>query len=236
MSTMRLSTATESARDNALEEATLAIRRGELVVMPTDTVYGVAADAFEGEAVARLLAAKGRGRDMPPPVLVSSATTLDALATDVPEFARKLVEEFWPGPLTLVCHQQPSLSWDLGDNMGTVAVRMPEHEVALALLERTGPLAVSSANTTGLPAALDMDQAEQMFGDRVSVYLDAGAVEDTLASTIVDVTGPTARVLRLGLLGVDDLRRVLDPLDVVLEGQGVPEVAQEPDGEPAAEA
>ena len=220
---MRLSTATESDRETALEEATLAIRRGELVVMPTDTVYGLAADAFEAEAVQHLLAAKGRGRDMPPPVLVSNAATLDALASDVPEFARALVEEFWPGPLTLVCHQQPSLRWDLGDSFGTVAVRMPDDEVAQALLERTGPLAVSSANTTGFPAALDMEQAEKMFGDLVHVYLDAGAVEDTLASTIIDVTGPTARVLRLGLLDVDDLRRVLDPLEVVLEGYGVPE-------------
>lgn len=221
MNTMRLSTTTESDRETAFEEATLAIRRGELVVFPTDTVYGVASDAFEAEAVQRLLDAKGRGRDMPPPVLVSSATTLDALAADVPEYARALVEEFWPGPLTLVCHQQPSLRWDLGDNRGTVAVRMPDDEVALAVLERTGPLAVSSANSTGRPAALDVEQAEEMLGDAVNLYLDGGVRDDSGASTIIDVTGTSARVLRLGVLGVADLRRVLDPLEVEMVGEGV---------------
>ena len=129
------------------------MQRGELVVLPTDTVYGIGADAFDPDAVRRLLAAKGRGRDMPPPVLVSAPTTLDALAVGVPSYARALIDELWPGPLTLVCRQQPSLQWDLGDTRGTVAVRMPDHAVALELLARTGPLAVSSANRTGLPAA-----------------------------------------------------------------------------------
>ena len=123
--------------------------------MPTDTVYGLAADAFDKDAVQELLDAKGRGRDMPPPVLVSAATTLDALAVRVPSWARALVEEFWPGALTLVCHAHASLQWDLGDTRGTVAVRMPDHPVALEILERTGPLAVSSANLTGQPAATE---------------------------------------------------------------------------------
>ena len=136
-------------------------------MLPTDTVYGIGADAFDPDAVKALLEAKGRGREMPPPVLISSATTLDALATDVPGYVRALVEAFWPGPLTLVCTQQASLQWDLGDTRGTVAVRMPDHEVALELLERTGPMAVSSANLTGQPAATDAEQAEEMLGDSV---------------------------------------------------------------------
>ncbi|MET0898803.1 MAG: L-threonylcarbamoyladenylate synthase, partial [Mycobacterium sp.] len=146
-------------RESGIASAVSAAKGGRLVVLPTDTVYGIGADAFDPEAVRGLLAAKGRGRNMPPPVLVSSATTLDALAVRVPGYARALVEEFWPGPLTLVCHQQSSLQWDLGDTRGTVAVRMPDHEVALAILDRTGPLAVSSANKTGMPAATDADQA-----------------------------------------------------------------------------
>ena len=172
----RLATSTEEEREAAVTAAAGAVRRGELVVIPTDTVYGIAADAFSHDAVRSLLAAKGRGREMPPPVLVSAATTLDALAEGVPAWARTLVETFWPGPLTLVCRQQSSLVWDLGETRGTVAVRMPDDEVALAVLERTGPLAVSSANLTGRPAATDADAAEEMLGDVVAVIVDAGTV------------------------------------------------------------
>src|SRR5690606_532491 len=168
----RLRTSTEEERETAVTAAAGAVRLGELVVIPTDTVYGLAADAFSHDAVRRLLQAKGRGREMPPPVLVSAATTLDALTEGVPTWARTLVEQFWPGPLTLVCRQQGSLMWDLGETRGTVAVRMPDDEVALAVLERTGPLAVSSANATGLPAARDADSAEQMLGAVVSVIVD----------------------------------------------------------------
>ena len=160
----RFSTADETEREAGIANAALAVQRGQLVVLPTDTVYGIGADAFDPESVRRLLEAKGRGREMPPPVLVSAPTTLDALAVGVPSYARALITELWPGPLTLVCRQQPSLQWDLGDTRGTVAVRMPDHEVALELLARTGPLAVSSANRTGRPAATDADQAEEMLG------------------------------------------------------------------------
>lgn len=212
----RYPTSTPEEWETAVAAASLAIQRGSLVLMPTDTVYGIAADAFDHEAVADLLEAKGRGRDMPPPVLVSAATTLDALAVRVPGYARALVEELWPGPLTLVCHAQASLQWDLGDTRGTVAVRMPDHEVALAILERTGPLAVSSANTTGLPAATDPDRAEEMLGEDCDVLVDAGPSPTGEASTIVDVTGTQGRVLRLGALGLDRLNAVLEPLGATL--------------------
>lgn len=221
MSTVeRMATGSEQARDAAIEAATLAVRRGDLVVMPTDTVYGLAADAFSHEAVRSLLAAKGRGREMPPPVLISAVTTLDALASDVPEFGRALAEAFWPGPLTLVCRQQSSLMWDLGETRGTVAVRMPDHPVALALLERTGPLAVSSANLTGLPAATDADAAEEMLGDVVAVVIDAGASPGGEASTIVDVTGDRPRILRLGALSRAALDEVLEPLGTSVADDG----------------
>jgi tRNA threonylcarbamoyl adenosine modification protein (Sua5/YciO/YrdC/YwlC family) len=187
------------------------------VVFPTDTVYGIGADAFDPASVRRLLGAKGRGRDMPPPVLVSAATTLDALAVGVPSYARALIEELWPGPLTIVCRQQPSLQWDLGDTRGTVAVRMPDHPVALELLARTGPLAVSSANLTGKAAATDADEADAMLGDAVEVLLDGGPTPGSVASTIVDATGDTARVLRLGAVPVERLNEVLEPLGVAIE-------------------
>jgi tRNA threonylcarbamoyl adenosine modification protein (Sua5/YciO/YrdC/YwlC family) len=216
----RYSTTTEEEREAAVEAAALAVQQGELVVLPTDTVYGIGADAFDPVAVRDLLAAKGRGREMPPPVLVSAATTLDALAVRVPAYARALVEKFWPGPLTLVCHQQSSLQWDLGDTRGTVAVRMPDHPVALAILERTGPLAVSSANKTGRPAATDVEQAIEMLGDDVSVFVDAGASPGGQASTIIDCTGARGKVLRRGALDLEALNDVLGPLGASLTDEG----------------
>jgi L-threonylcarbamoyladenylate synthase len=213
---VRYATSTDDERDIALNAASLAVQRGQVIVIPTDTVYGLAADAFDADAVAALLAAKGRGREMPPPVLVSSATTLDALAVDVPDYARALVKEFWPGPLTVVCKEQSSLRWDLGDTRGTVAVRMPDHEIALELLERTGPLAVSSANRTGQTPATDADVAEEMLGEFVALILDAGPTFGSEASTIVDVTTSPGRVLRHGALSLEQLNEVLEPLGVTL--------------------
>ena len=213
---MRYATATDAERDIALNAASLAVQRGQLIVIPTDTVYGIAADAFDADAVAALLAAKGRGREMPPPVLISAATTLDALAVDVPDYARALVKEFWPGPLTVVCKEQSSLRWDLGDARGTVAVRMPDHEVTLELLERTGPLAVSSANKTGQLPARDAEAAEEMLGEDIALIVDAGPILDLDPSTIVDVTTSPGRVLRRGVLSLEKLNAVLEPLGVTL--------------------
>nr|WP_297418498.1 L-threonylcarbamoyladenylate synthase [uncultured Nocardioides sp.] len=216
----RFATDDPTEREAGIAAAALAVQRGQLVVLPTDTVYGVGADAFSPEAVRALLAAKGRGRDMPPPVLVSATTTLDALATGVPSYARALIEELWPGPLTIVCHQQSSLQWDLGDTRGTVAVRMPDHEVALELLSRTGPLAVSSANRTGLEAATDAEAAEAMLGGKVEVILDAGPTKGDVPSTIVDVTGDTGRVLRPGAIPLDRLNEIVSPIGATIADEG----------------
>jgi tRNA threonylcarbamoyl adenosine modification protein (Sua5/YciO/YrdC/YwlC family) len=218
--TQRFTTADPTEREAGIANAALAVQRGQLVVLPTDTVYGVGADAFSPAAVRRLLEAKGRGRDMPPPVLVSAPTTLDALAVGVPAYARALVEQLWPGPLTVVCRQQPSLQWDLGETRGTVAVRMPDHDVALELLARTGPLAVSSANKSGMPAATDADAAEDMLGDSVEVLLDGGVSPGGEASTIVDVTGETGRVLRLGAIPLARLNEVVEPLGTTIVDEG----------------
>ena len=207
--TKRFDTSDESEREAGIAAAALAVRRGELVVLPTDTVYGLAADAFDPASVRRLLAAKGRGRDMPPPVLVSERTTMDALAVGVPGYARALVEKLWPGPLTVVCNQQSSLNWDLGDTRGTVALRMPDHEVALALLSRAGPLAVSSANLTGMQPATDADQAAEMLGAAVAVVLDGGPTPGPLPSTIVDTTGPTGKLLRAGAIPLEMLNQAI---------------------------
>jgi L-threonylcarbamoyladenylate synthase len=224
----------ESDREAGLSAATRAIRAGELIVLPTDTVYGIGADAFDAVAVERLLAAKGRGREMPPPVLIGSAATLDALGTNVPEWAGVLAEQFWPGALTIVVHHQPSLQWDLGETRGTVAVRMPHDQVALELLARTGPLAVSSANTTGSPAATDADEAAGMLAESVSVILDGGPTAGSVPSTIVDCTSDQPRVLRVGAISVEELRTALAALEVAVADASEPEPEAEPGPEPGA--
>jgi tRNA threonylcarbamoyl adenosine modification protein (Sua5/YciO/YrdC/YwlC family) len=216
----RYDMADAAEREAGVAEAARMLQRGRLAVLPTDTVYGVAADAFSPDAVQRLLDAKGRGRQMPPPVLVSAKTTLEALAVGIHDWALALVEELWPGPLTLVFRQQPSLQWDLGETRGTVAVRMPDHEVALELLGRTGPLAVSSANRSGLPAALTVDEAEEMLGDSVRVYLDGGKAPGPVPSTIVDCTGEQGRVLRLGAVSLERLDEVVAPLGTTIVDEG----------------
>ncbi|GHH61735.1 L-threonylcarbamoyladenylate synthase [Kitasatospora indigofera] len=200
-------------RATGLREAASAIRRGEIVVLPTDTLYGVGADAFSPEAVAALLAAKGRGRNMPSPVLVGSPTTLHGLVTDFSEQAWELVDAFWPGGLTLVAKHQPSLRWDLGETRGTVAVRMPLHPVAIELLNTTGPLAVSSANRTGGPSPATCDEAQEQLGDAISVYLDGGRADHATASSIVDVTGKVPVLLRAGAISAEQLREVVPDLE-----------------------
>jgi L-threonylcarbamoyladenylate synthase len=196
-------------RDAGLTAAAAALSRGELVLLPTDTVYGVAADAFTPAAVTRLLAAKNRGRSMPVPVLIGEASTLAGLVTTVPPVAHDLAEAFWPGGLTLVVEHAPSLAWDLGDAEGTVAVRLPDDELTRDLLRRTGPLAVSSANRSGRPSATTAQQADYQLGDHAAVVLDGGPRESSAASTIVDCTSPTPRVLRIGAIEVDRLREVV---------------------------
>ncbi|SIO18595.1 L-threonylcarbamoyladenylate synthase [Agromyces cerinus] len=219
-----------------------AIGRGELVVIPTDTVYGVAADAFAPKAVSRLLDAKGRDRTSPPPVLIPGIPTLDALASEVPPAVRELVGEFWPGGLTVILHAQPSLQWDLGETRGTVALRMPANPIALELLAETGPLAVSSANLSGEPSATTAADAADMLGDSVSVYLDGGSAggsyeaigerEGDTSSTIVDATGLAReggrlRIVRAGVISRERIAAVV--------GEDLLEPERAAEGEPAAD-
>jgi tRNA threonylcarbamoyl adenosine modification protein (Sua5/YciO/YrdC/YwlC family) len=212
-----------------MREARAAISRGDLVVMPTDTVYGIAADAFQPDAVQRLLDAKGRGRAAPPPVLVPTRATLDALAETVPVAIEILAEAFWPGALTFVLPARASLAWDLGETNGTVALRMPDERIALELLAETGPLAVSSANRTGEDPATNAEDAVEQLGDSVAVYLDGGPTPGPVPSTIIDGTALAAgtgllRILRHGLITEEQLRAVA-PL--AFEG----ETAAEPEPE-----
>ncbi|CAJ1580955.1 L-threonylcarbamoyladenylate synthase [[Mycobacterium] wendilense] len=196
-------------RQTGIDAAVRAAKDGRLVVLPTDTVYGLGADAFDGAAVAALLAAKGRGRDMPVPVLVGSWHTIEGLVYTVPQAARELIRAFWPGALSLVVRQAPSLQWDLGDADGTVMLRMPLHPVAIDVLRAVGPMAVSSANISGHPPAVTVNEAREQLGDQVQVYLDGGPAEQRAASTIVDLTGPTPRILREGPISAAAIATVL---------------------------
>lgn len=194
------------SRAQALDAAHDALQRSECIVLPTDTVYGIGADAFSAQAVTILLAAKGRNRTMPPPVLIARIEVMDALAVEIPDGARALAEAFWPGALTLILSAQPTLSWDLGETEGTVALRIPADDLALELLERTGPLAVSSANRTGLEAATTAEQARGMLGDAVAVYIDGGERAVQQPSTIVDCTQTPPQVVREGAISLEELR------------------------------
>ncbi|MBA3311502.1 MAG: threonylcarbamoyl-AMP synthase [Nocardioidaceae bacterium] len=200
-------------RADGFREAKLALSRSGLVVMPTDTVYGLAADAFDPAGVRRLLRAKGRGRKMPIPVLVGALDTMRALATNLSREAQALATELWPGGLTLICRQQPSLRWDLGDSRGTVALRMPDHADALALLDDNGPLAVSSANLTGQPPPTTVEEARAMLADAVDVYLDAGPTAGPVPSTIIDATGDVPTVVRAGVVTLERLRAIVPTIE-----------------------
>jgi len=215
----RFDTSIPSELLTGMRLARQAIGRGDLVVIPTDTVYGVAADAFNPQAVQRLLKAKGRGRSAPPPVLVPGLAALDALAESVPAPVRELIDEFWPGGLTVILLARSSLDWDLGDTGGTVAIRQPADPVALELLAETGPLAVSSANLTGRPPAATAAEAHEQLGESIAVYLDAGAVGGSYGhaeagSTIIDATAwdtpdGKLRIVRQGVVARAEIERIV---------------------------
>ncbi len=198
-----------ATRPTGLAAAAAAVRAGRLVVVPTDTLYGIGADAFDGRAVAELLAAKQRGPDMPVPVLVGSWATIDGLVATVPPVARDLVEAFWPGGLSIVLPHAPSLAWDLGRTRGTVMLRMPLHPVALELLREVGPMAVSSANVSGQAPATTVSDAREQLGETVEVYLDGGVCATGVASTIIDLTGEAPRLRREGAVSAEDVSRVV---------------------------
>ena len=196
-------------RDRGIAAAVEAVKSGELVVLPTDTVYGVGADAFTAHAVNALQNARGADRRVPPPVLVGSRHTLDGLVYSLPRAARELADAFWPGALTIMVEHSPSLQWDLGDTGGVVAVRMPLHPVALEVLREVGPMAVTTANKIGQPAPTTAEEARDQLEYAVRVYLEAGVAADPAPSTIVDVTGDVPRVLRNGAVPFEKLRDVV---------------------------
>ncbi len=203
---------TRAEPEAAIDAAAAAVAAGECIVLPTDTVYGIGADAFSAAAVRRLLEAKRRGRDMPPPVMVADTEMLRSLTDDVTPEVLALADAFWPGALTIVVNAQPTLRMDLGDRGATIAVRVPDHPFTRDLLRATGPLAVSSANVSGEPAAATVEEALGQLGDSVTVYLDGGPAAEPVPSTIVDLTGAPPRILRAGRISSQELAAVVPEL------------------------
>lgn len=203
---------------SGFRQAKVGLDRGEVVVIPTDTVYGLAADAFNIKGVELLMSTKGAETALPPTVLIPRVETMSALATDLPLIANQLAAAFWPGALTMVLKAQSTLNWDLGETRGTVALRVPDHKITLALLEDTGPLAVTGANKAGEPAAVTAQQAADYFENKVSVYLDAGTSAKGEASTILDLSqvrdGQPIRVLRKGAISLDRIRSVIGDVEL----------------------
>jgi L-threonylcarbamoyladenylate synthase len=215
----------EEMWDGLLEVGSKVVAAGDLVVLPTDTVYGVGCDPFNPSAVDKLFAAKRRGRDLPLPVLVHNWRQAVGLVAEIDERAKRLIAAYWPGPLTIVFRETPGIGWDLGAARGTVAVRMPKQPFTLQLIRRTGPLAVTSANLSGQPTPPTVPEIMRQLDEHVGVYFDTGPLYDPAAapedperragppSTIVDLTGPQARVLRAGAIPEADIHQVLDETD-----------------------
>lgn len=196
-------------REEGMALAVKAAKSGRLVVMPTDTLYGLGCDAFDNDAVASLLATKHRGPDMPVPVLVGSWDTVKGLVASLDDTAQTLIEAFWPGGLSVVVPQAPSLPWNLGDTRGTVMLRMPLHPIAIELLREVGPMAVSSANISGQTPPTTAIAAKQQLGKAVTVYLDGGEAEVGKPSTIIDLSGPRPYLLREGALSAEQIGEVI---------------------------
>ncbi len=198
----------------AIRAAADAIRDGLLVIFPTETVYGLAADALNEDAVKKVIAAKGRNEKEPLPVQVASLNAVSQVAEFVPANARPLAELYWPGPLTLVLTRNASVPSIVTAGKETIGVRVPDHPVALALVKAVGsPIVATSANLTGEPPPTNALDAVRGVGESAEVVLDGGDSRYGQASTVVDVTVSPARVLRRGSISVEDIRKVLGEVE-----------------------
>ncbi|MBL8155401.1 MAG: threonylcarbamoyl-AMP synthase [Anaerolineae bacterium] len=201
--------------DALIQRAAQVIRKGGLVAFPTETVYGLGANALDSAAVARIFTAKGRPASDPVIVHIGERDQLDQVALNVPPLASRLAERFWPGPLTLVLTRHPSIPAIVSSGMPTVAVRMPSHPVALALLRAAQvPIAAPSANRFSRPSATTAQHVLEDLHGAVDLILDGGPASIGLESTIVDLTGDPPVVLRPGGIPLEDLRTLLPALQV----------------------
>jgi L-threonylcarbamoyladenylate synthase len=192
----------------AILTAVKLLQGGHLVAFPTDTVYGLGAQLFNPQAIEKLFEVKEREHLKAIPVLLSDPATLDQVTSSINILARRLADHFWPGPLTLVVPGHPKLPANLSPHP-TIGVRMPNHPDALALLEASGPLAVTSANLSGQNNALTAEQVNAQLAARIPLILDGGPTPGGAPSTVVDCTGPEPIILRAGPVTLEDIRGIL---------------------------
>ncbi len=192
----------------AIDPAVTALSGGDIIGLPTDTVYGLAADPFHTGAADRLFAVKGRPRNVELPVLVCDEAQALSLCTAVPEAARRLMALYWPGPLTIVLPRRPDLAADLGEEDSTIGIRCPAHPVPLAICRKMGPIATTSANRHGEPALTTAQEVAESLGAELTLVLDAGP-SSAQPSTVVDCTGETPKALREGQLSWDEIAAAL---------------------------
>ena len=200
---------TEVIRENRIDEAANAIKEGKLVVFPTETVYGLGANALDEEAVKNIFAAKGRPSDNPLIVHIADVQQLEKLVREIPEYAQSLINAFWPGPLTLVMKKSDLVPEIITSGLDTVAIRMPNHALALKLIELSGvPIAAPSANISGRPSPTSEDHVIEDLGGRVDYILLGGDTSVGLESTVLDISGGIPQILRPGYITYDDILKI----------------------------
>jgi L-threonylcarbamoyladenylate synthase len=196
---------------DAIEEAATWIRNGGIVAVPTDTLYGLAADPFRADAVARVFAVKGRPEARALPLIAADAAQIVRHLGPLTPMGACLAERFWPGPLTILVRAPAALARDVSGGTGAVGVRVPADAVVRAIAEACGrPITATSANISGEPATASPDDVERSLGDLIDLLIDAGPTRGDVPSTIVDVTGPAPRLVRAGAIPWDEIQAWLD--------------------------
>lgn len=210
-----------SPEPEVVAQAAATLRAGDVVAFPTETVYGLGANALDGEAVGRIFAAKGRPSDNPLIVHIADRSQLEGLVASVPEAAERLMARFWPGPLTLVMRKGPAVPPEVTGGLDTVGIRMPDHPVALALIRAAGvPIAAPSANTSGRPSPTAAEHVLEDLAGCIPVILDGGETGVGVESTVLDVTTHPPMILRPGGLTREELEAAIGPVALApnLEG------------------
>lgn len=205
----------ENLRDEQLLEAAEILRNGGLVAFPTETVYGLGANALEAEASAKIYAAKGRPSDNPLIAHIASMDDLPKLAAEIPEAGRRLAEKYWPGPLTLIFPKKDIVPYGTTGGLDTVAVRMPSDPVANGLIRLAGiPVAAPSANTSGRPSPTKAEHVIEDMNGKIEMIIDGGEVGIGVESTIVDVSGKVPALLRPGAITIEMLRETIGEVEI----------------------
>lgn len=227
MNTVIRVTDIENVNMEVIHEAGSVIRHGGLVAFPTETVYGLGADGMDEKASAKIYAAKGRPSDNPLILHISSLDMLEDIAAEIPDNARKLMDKYWPGPMTLVFKKKAAVPYGTTGGLDTVAVRFPSHAVALALIEAAGtPIAAPSANTSGRPSPTEAKHVIEDMNGRIDMIIDGGQVGIGIESTIVDVTSEVPMILRPGYITKSMVEEVVGTVkvDKVVEAKSVAEL------------